>query len=86
MPDRIYYDQHNIGPRSGEFATFSFEYSAFPEARENGYIHWVVDDKPAWTMYADAIGPNAETEIGRRLVSEEPMYMVSRYLYRDFKG
>ena len=78
MPDRIYYDQANIGPRSQEFATFSFEYQAYPEEREKGYIHWIVDDEPAWTMYADAIGPNAETGVGRRIITEEPMYMVSR--------
>jgi len=76
LPDRIYYDQA-VGGRSKEFATFSFEYSAFPEEREKGYIHWVTDGKPAWTMYADAVGPNPRTEIGRRIVSEEPMYMVS---------
>jgi hypothetical protein len=76
LPDRIYYDQVT-GGRSKEFTTFSFEYSAVPEAREKGYIHWVTDGKPAWTMYADAIGPNPRTEIGRRIIPEEPMYMVS---------
>jgi len=75
LPDRIYYDQQ-VGGRSKEFATFSFEYSAFPEEREKGYIHWVTDGKPAWTMFADAVGPNPRTEIGRRIVPEEPMYMV----------
>ena len=81
MPNRIYYDQANVaGGRSGEFATFSFEYQAYPEARERGYIHWIVDDKPAWTMLADAIGPNAATGVGRRIITEEPMYLVSRQL------
>lgn len=75
LPDRIYHDQV-VGGRSKEFATFSFEYSAFPEEREKGYIHWVTDGKPAWTMFADAVGPNPRTEIGRRIVPEEPMYMV----------
>jgi beta-glucanase (GH16 family) len=76
LPDRIYNDQIT-GGRSKEFGVFSFEYSAHPEEREKGYIHWVADDKPAWTMYADAVGPNPRTEIGRRIISEEPMYMVS---------
>ena len=78
LPDRIYYDQ-TVGGRSKEFAVFSFEYSAPPEDREKGYIHWVTDGKPAWTMYSDAVGPNPRTEIGRRIVSEEPMYMVSTF-------
>ena len=77
LPDRIYRDQVT-GGRSGEFATLGFEYSAYPEERERGYIHWTSDSKPSWTMYADAVGPNPRTQIGRRIVSEEPMYMVSR--------
>jgi hypothetical protein len=76
LPDRIYRDQVT-GGRSGEFTTIGFEYSAFPKEREKGYIHWTTDSKPAWTMYADATGPNSRTQIGRRIVSEEPMYMVS---------
>jgi hypothetical protein len=76
MPDRIYYDQV-VGGRSREFAVFGFEYSTDSKARENGYIHWITDGKPAWTMYADAIAANPRTEIGRRMISEEPMAMVS---------
>lgn len=76
LPDRIYHDQV-VGGQSKEFATFSFEYNAFPEEREKGYIHWVTDGKPAWTMFADAIGPNPRSQIGRRIISEEPMYMAS---------
>jgi len=76
LPDRIYRDQVT-GGRSGEFSMLGFEYSAYPEERERGYIHWTSDSKPSWTMYADAVGPNPRTQIGRRIVSEEPMYMVS---------
>lgn len=76
LPDRIYNDQI-VGGRSGEFATFGFEYSAVPEAREKGYIHWIADGKPSWTMYADAIAENPRTEVGRRIISEEPMALVS---------
>ena len=75
LPDRIYRDQV-VGGRSGEFAVLGFEYSAYPEEREKGYIHWTSDSKPAWTMWADATGPNPRVEIGRRIISEEPMYMV----------
>lgn len=77
LPDRIYNNQIT-GGKSGEFSVFSFEYSAYPEEREKGYIHWVTDGKPAWTLYADAIDANPRVEIGRRMISEEPMYMVSR--------
>nr|XP_019011212.1 glucosidase [Kwoniella pini CBS 10737]OCF49993.1 glucosidase [Kwoniella pini CBS 10737] len=75
LPDRIYRNQV-VGGRSGEFATFGVEWSAYPEAREKGYIAWVSDNKRTWTMYADAVDANPRTEIGRRIVSEEPMAMV----------
>lgn len=78
LPDRIYHDQ-TVGGRSKEFAVFGFEYSTNDKAREEGYIHWITDGKPAWTMHADAIAANPRTEVGRRMISEEPMAMV-----RDF--
>lgn len=65
LPDRIYHDQVT-GGQSGEFGVFSFEYNAHPEERDKGYIHWVADGKPAWTMYADTIDANPRTGIGRR--------------------
>ena len=82
LPDRIYRDQV-IGGRSGEFSMLGFEYSAFPEEREKGYIHWTTDSKPAWTMWADATGPNPRSQIGRRIIAEEPMYMVSFWIPRQ---
>lgn len=75
LPDRIYHDQV-VGGRSGEFTVFGFEYSANVEQREKGYIQWVADGKPSWRMNADAVGPNPRTEVGRRIVSEEPMYLI----------
>ena len=74
LPDRIYYDQ-TIGGRSKEFTVFGFEYSTYEE-KSRGYITWVADGKPSWTMHADAIKENPRTEIGRRLISEEPMYLI----------
>jgi hypothetical protein len=53
------------------------EWYSDPNKREDGRITWVADGKKSWEMLAGATGPNAETEIGARLVSEEPMAMVS---------
>ena len=77
MPDRIYHDQV-VGGRSGEFAVFGFEYSAYPEDRDKGYITWVTDGKPSWTMKGTATPANSRTEIGARIIAEEPMALVSR--------
>ncbi|GAA5850463.1 hypothetical protein JCM8547_001883 [Rhodosporidiobolus lusitaniae] len=51
------------------YATFGFEYT--PGA--DGVITWFVNNTPSWQITAAAMGPNAETEIGQRLVSVEPM-------------
>ncbi|WVQ84132.1 hypothetical protein IAT38_006279 [Cryptococcus sp. DSM 104549] len=75
MPNRIYWEQE-LGGRSKEFAVFGMEYRAFPEEREKGYITWYSDNKTSWTMYADAVAANPKTEIGRRIIPEEPMAMI----------
>lgn len=43
-----------------------------------GYVTWVAGGVKTWTMKAKATGPNARVGIGQRLVSEEPMAMVSK--------
>jgi beta-glucanase (GH16 family) len=62
---------------SGEFTMFGFEYFSNKADRSSGYITWYSADKESWTLHADAIGPNAGTQIGRRIITEEPMSMVS---------
>lgn len=76
IPNNTYYNQDTLGQQSKQFATYGFEYSADFENRENGYITWVNNGKRSWTMLADAVGPNPRTEVGRRIVSEEPMAMI----------
>lgn len=50
---------------------------ADPNNRGDGYITWVSDGVKSWTMHASAVGPNAATGVGQRLIPEEPMAMVS---------
>jgi hypothetical protein len=53
-----------------------FEYYTNPTARTSGHITWISEGEESWTLYPAAIGPNAETNISQRLISEEPMAMV----------
>ena len=46
-----------------------FEYEPGPD----GQITWFVNETASWRILASAIGPNEETQIGQRLISEEPM-------------
>ncbi|WVR04544.1 hypothetical protein IAU60_001551 [Kwoniella sp. DSM 27419] len=76
LPRDIYYSQPGT---NGQFTTFAFEYQAFPDKREDGYIAWVADGKRSWTMHADATGPNEKVGIGRRIIPEEPMYLIFNF-------
>jgi beta-glucanase (GH16 family) len=78
VPSRIYRDQV-VGGRRGEFASFELEWYADFKNRKNGHITWAVDGKRAWTMYPGAIAANPLTEIGDRIIAEEPMYMIFNY-------
>ncbi|GAA5874455.1 hypothetical protein JCM16303_005859 [Sporobolomyces ruberrimus] len=51
------------------YTRYGFEYSPGPD----GQITWFVNDTSSWRILASAIGPNEETQIGQRLISEEPM-------------
>ncbi|KAF9046437.1 glycoside hydrolase family 16 protein [Panaeolus papilionaceus] len=60
----------------GDFTTFGFEYWSDPNHRDDGYITWYSEGRKTWTATAASIGPNEEADIGQRLISEEPMYVI----------
>ncbi|KIJ39366.1 glycoside hydrolase family 16 protein [Sphaerobolus stellatus SS14] len=55
------------------FAVYGYEY--LPD-REKGYITWINNDEPAWTINAAGMGPDPIVEIGQRIIPEEPMYII----------
>lgn len=58
----------------GCFSVYAFEYKP---GFDDGYITWVNDGKPSWTMFAGGLGPDAATQIGRREIMPEPMYIIA---------
>lgn len=74
IPNDIYIDQPG---ESGNFKEFGVEYVSNMEDRSKGYILWSSDGKNAWKMYGSSLAPNAETEVGQRVIAEEPMALVS---------
>ncbi|KEP51650.1 glycoside hydrolase family 16 protein [Rhizoctonia solani 123E] len=56
----------------GCFSVYGFEY----ERGYDGYITWVSDDKPAWTLRGAGMGADPRVEIGPRPVPMEPLYMI----------
>lgn len=78
----IYSNESSQDPTNGKFGVFGFEYvSDFDKPGEDGegYIHWINMGKDAWTMYPSAVGPNSDSGVGQRLISQEPMYMIFNF-------
>lgn len=55
----------------GQFSTYGFEY--WPSRDDDGYITWQMDGKTTWTTRTATMAPNTQTEVGQRLIPEEPM-------------
>lgn len=55
------------------YQTYGFEYWSDPKNRPAGYVTWALNGKPTWTLNAAGVGPDGNTQIGQRLISEEPM-------------
>ena len=53
---------------------YAFEYKP---GFDNGYITWVNDGKPSWTLIAQGMDADPLAEIGKREVTQEPMVSTS---------
>lgn len=56
--------------------TIGMEYWSDPDNRDDGYITWFVNGSPTWTLPANALPARSALDMGQRLISEEPMYLV----------
>lgn len=59
---------------SGGFDTYGFEYK--PGGDSDSYVTWTVSEEPQWRLNALGLGPDADTQIGQRLIPAEPMYII----------
>ncbi|GAA5855464.1 hypothetical protein JCM5353_002319 [Sporobolomyces roseus] len=57
----------------GGFSTYGWESNP---GENDGYVTWQTDGEPNWTLNAGAVGPNARSGVGQRLISEEPMSII----------
>ncbi|KAJ7062523.1 beta-glucan synthesis-associated [Mycena amicta] len=55
------------------YAVQGFEYLP---GYDDAYITWLTDNKVSWTLRASGVGPNALTDIGPRMITQEPMYII----------
>lgn len=57
----------------GCYSIYGFEYQP---GFDNGYITWLSDNKPAWTIRAGGLGADDTVQISARPVSQEPMHLI----------
>lgn len=60
------------------YAPYAYEYWSDPNNRDDGYITWYSNGQQTWTMTSATIGPNSQSQVSQRLISEEPMVYASR--------
>ncbi|KAG1853190.1 glycoside hydrolase family 16 protein [Suillus subalutaceus] len=58
----------------GCYSIYGFEYKPGFDA---GYITWISSGEAVWTVYSGGLGPDTETEIGARIIPQEPMYIIA---------
>ncbi|KAF9013422.1 glycoside hydrolase family 16 protein [Cyathus striatus] len=58
------------------YATYGTEYWSDPNNRDDGYITWYSNGQKTWTITAATVGSDSVMEISKRLISEEPMYVI----------
>jgi len=55
------------------YAAYGFEVWSDQNHREDGYVTWYSNSQKSWKMTAATVGPNTLSQVGQRLISEEPM-------------
>ncbi|TFK28002.1 concanavalin A-like lectin/glucanase [Coprinopsis marcescibilis] len=66
-------DCYEVGG-TGCFAIYAFEYKP---GFDDAYITWINDNMASWTILSAGLGPDLRTEISRRPVPVEPMYIIA---------
>ncbi|KAK4685409.1 beta-glucan synthesis-associated protein KRE6, partial [Tremellales sp. Uapishka_1] len=74
-----YIDSAGYTGTSGALQTYGYEMYSNPNDRGSGYITWVANGAKSWQVLPGAIGPNVNTQIGQRLIPEEPMAMIINF-------
>jgi beta-glucanase (GH16 family) len=57
------------------FSVFGFEYRP-GNAAAGGYITWINDNKPAWTLNAAGMAADDVVKISERIIPAEPLYLI----------
>lgn len=58
------------------YASYGYEWWYDSNNRQNSFITWYSEGRPTWTATSATTGPDPVTQVGQRLVPEEPMYLI----------
>ncbi|RKP08191.1 beta-glucan synthesis-associated [Thamnocephalis sphaerospora] len=65
-----------------DYLKYAFAYEPGPE----GKVVWWVDNDKKWTLDARAVAANPRSNVGQRIISEEPMYLLMNVAISDGFG
>jgi beta-glucan synthesis-associated protein KRE6 len=66
--------RHAYELTQNQYDTYGYFYK--PGTDSDSRITWTVGGDRVWTLRSSAIGADSQTEIGPRLIPEEPMYII----------
>lgn len=55
------------------YAPYAFEWWSDPGKRSSSYITWYSNGQKTWGITSASIGPDPNSQVGQRLIPEEPM-------------
>lgn len=68
-------DAYDLAP-TPRAVKFGAQYTPDWDGNGQGSVTWFIDGKATWTVHGTAIGPNADLNIGQRLIPVEPMAII----------
>ncbi|KAF9514683.1 glycoside hydrolase family 16 protein [Hydnum rufescens UP504] len=71
--DQTSYSGNDASGAALKYSTYGFEY----KPGVDGYITWVNNGIPSWSLGASAVGANSRVNISARPISQEPMYLLA---------
>jgi len=58
------------------YAAYGYEWWYDSKHREDSFITWYSNGAPAWTATSASTPPDPISQVGQRLIPEEPMYLI----------
>lgn len=61
---------------NNDYSKYGYEWWYNSDRRQDGFITWYNNGEPSWTITSASIGPDPNSQVSQRLISEEPMVCI----------